>query len=398
MALAQSSIVTVNHFDADGAVKFQQQTQAASIIMPAGATHSSSSVTLNSAGQAVMTQTSLVTTTQPSPAVNRSESTTQAYDKNGNVRRQTKATMTETRVNSDTTQTETTFQESGPNPGQLITSARMKETRKETSSGTEYQRVIEVKTVEGEFRPKQKVQAVTEKFTDGSSKTRSVESSIDLNGNARVTQETIEKQSTDSRGRETIERVIKKPSVNGELRLDRVEIEENHTKATSGVVNEKLVKRADSSYGLREVQRITTTVETPSGSAPYRLVVTKGYPRNDRTAAIITQVEIERSRTRGDGSTFTERELKVRDVNGELTTVSVTQIENSNHSSRPPEVVGVSNPNPSLLASLEEEQHPFQERGYGTTAFDVELTENKRLNETQGLCAQSMHSEQRGRP
>lgn len=328
LAMAQSSSLKVIRYDASGRPTTQEVAESKSVITPQGSTFVSSASKLNAQGQPTMTKQTTATTLPPHGNTQRSETTTSVRDRNGNVVAKSKAIMTETKVDSTTTQTETVFQDSRSSSGDMKTTARMRETRKELSDGDRYQRVFETKTSDGDFRAKQKVEAETFRYSDGSSRTRSVESAFDINGNTRPTQETVERQRSGSEGRQMIERIIKRADVGGTLRLDRVELEEKNPGATTGVVNDKIVKQPDAFSSLREIQRVTTSIETQYGGTPCKVTVTKEYPRNDRFGMpVIKEMVIEKTVVDANGRKVIERECKARDVNGNLTTVSVTQIE-----------------------------------------------------------------------
>jgi hypothetical protein len=328
LALAQSSSFKVIRYDANGRPQVQEQAETKSVVSPQGSAFFSAASKLNAQGAPVLTRETTATTVPTTSDTQHSETTTSERDRNGNVVKQSKTIMTETKVDSTTTKTETIFQDSYSLSGDLKTSARMRETKRETSDGERYERVIESKTSNGDFRPKQKVDAETLRYSNGSSRTRSVESTFDLNGNARPTQETVERQTANTDGRQMIERIIRKADLGGIMRLDRVESERRNLDATSGVLNEKVIKRPDSFSGLRETQRVTTSLETPYGGVPCKVTVTKEYPRNDRSGIpVIKEMIIEKTVVDGNGRKVIERELKVRDVNGNLTTVSVTQME-----------------------------------------------------------------------
>jgi hypothetical protein len=326
VAPAQSSRMTTIRYDANGRPIVQEASETKSTSTPHGPSLSSVASKLNAQGTPVLSRESTVTTTQPSARVRQSESTTQIRDSQGNVRSRARSLMTETQVSSDTTRTETVFQES--RGSEMATTARMVETRKETSSGSEYQRTFEARTHDGEFRPRQKVESQTTQYSTGGKRTRTVESAVDRNGNVRPTQEMVERESAEFWGKQTIERIIKRIEAGGDAKLDRVEIEQRNLRATTGVLNEKVIKKPDGSLGLRETQIITTSAGTHLTGDPIKIIVTKEYPRNDRFGSpVITEVVIEKTMHRADGASYIERELKVRDVNGNLTTLTVTQIE-----------------------------------------------------------------------
>ncbi|MSR64521.1 MAG: hypothetical protein EXS18_01925 [Verrucomicrobiae bacterium] len=328
LAVAQSSSFKVIRYDANGRPQVQETAETRSVVTPQGSTFYSAASKLNALGAPVLTRETTATTLPSTSALQRSETTTNVRDRNGNVIKKSKTIMTETKVDSSTTQTETVFQDTRSLSGELNTTARMRETKKETSDGESYQRVIETKTSDGGFRPKQTVDAETLRYSNGSSRTRSVESTYDLNGNARPTQETVERQTANTDGKQMIERIIRKADLGGIMRLERVESEQLNPYATSGVLNEKVIKQPDSLSGLRETQRVTTSLETQYGGEPRRVTVTKEYPRNDRSGIpVIKEMIIEKTVVDVNGRKVIEREVKVRDVNGSLATVGVTQIE-----------------------------------------------------------------------
>lgn len=328
LGFADSALIQVIRYDTNGRPQVQQAVATQSVVTPQSSSIAATIIRPNAGGQSVVTQESTATTTQPSANVQRSESSTQVRDSNGNLKTQSKTIMTETKVSADTTKTETDFQEARSLYGGLTTTAKMRELKKETSTGETYERVIEKRTGDGDFRPRQKVEGETQRYSDGSERKRSVESMIDLNGNALPVQEVVERHSPEYWGKQTTERIIKKIEPGGDAKLDRVEIEERNSHASSGVIHDKVVKQPDSSYGLRETQRVTTFLENPLWGSPYKKIVTKECPRNNRFGdPVVTQVEIEKTVRRSDGSSCVEKETKVRDVNGNLKTVSVSQTE-----------------------------------------------------------------------
>jgi len=333
--LAQSSSLIVIRYDANGKPVVEQKTETKSTVTSQGSSLIQVASKLNAQAQPVLSVESTVTTSQPATSVRRSESTTRVRDRQGNVRKTTKAVMTEKQVSADTVRTETEFQES--RAGDLVATARMVETRRQKSDGSEYERLIEAKAGNGEFRPRQKVDSETREYSTGAKRTRTVESSFDLSGNARPTRETVERESAVFWGKQTVERIIRTIESNGNMKLDRVEVEERNLKATTGVLSEKVVKKPDPSLGLHNALVVTTSAGTATSGDPYKVTVTKEYPRNDRFGGpIVTQVEIERTIQRGDGTAYIEREFKVRDINGSLVTQSVTQIDVKGDGKQPP--------------------------------------------------------------
>jgi len=212
--------------------------------------------------------------------------------------------------------------------GDLTTTGRMKEKRIETSDGEKYERLFETRTTDGSFRPTQKVESEKREYSNGSSRTHTVESTVDLNGNASPSREILERQFTTIWGRETIERIIRKIESGGNKKLERVEQEEHNPKATSGVVTQKVIKQPDAFYGLRETQKITTSIENQWAGPSYKKTVTEEYPRNSRFGSpVVTQVQTEKVVHQNDGTTYIETETKIRDVNGDLKTISVTRTD-----------------------------------------------------------------------
>ncbi len=334
MARADSSSMVVIRYDSNGRPIVQESAQTKSVETRHSSAMRSVASKIDAQNRIAMQRESTVITTQPSPSVRKSESSTQVRDSAGNIKTQSKAVTTETQVASDTVKTETEFQEGRSD--EMKTTGRMVEVRKQKSDGSEYQRTFETRSSDGEFRPKQKVESQTTQYSSGASRTRTVESAYDRNGNVRPTQETVERQSAEFWGKQTIERIIKRIETSGDVKLDRVELEERNLRATNGVVNELVVKKPDSSYGLRESKIVTTTAGTYYSGAPYRITVTKEYPRNDKFGApVITEVVVEKTMQRPDGTTYIERELKVRDINGNLKTLTVTQIELKSDGAKP---------------------------------------------------------------
>lgn len=337
IANAQAKLLVIR-YDANGRPQVQAAGETKANPDPGNASLSSTVQRVNSSGQPVLVQSSNTSTTQVSDRTRKSVSTTQIRDGEGKVRAQNQTEMTETKVDSNTTRIETAFKESNSPGGELMTTARMRETRRELSNGEAYQRVIEVRTSSGEFRPRQKVESQRVEYSSGASRMRVVESVIDLNGATRPTTEMTERQSAEYWGRQTVERIFRNFVDGGIPQLARVETEERRLSASTGILNERVIRQPDS-LGLRETQRITTSVETPYGAAPYQMIVTKELPRNDRFGApVVQQIELVRTVRRLDGTSYIERELRVRDVNGNLRRIGVTQTENTGNDTSAAEV------------------------------------------------------------
>lgn len=331
VTLGQGAKILVIRYDANGRPQVQQAAETKSVLTPQGSKLVSTVAAVGQNGQAVVEQQSTAATEQISSDTRRSESTIKIRDGNGNFKTISKAVMTEKQITSDTLQIDTVFQEARNSRGDLMTTARMREVRKELSDGEEYQRTIETKTANGDFRPSQKVESKKRKYSNGSSRTRTIESAYDLNGNVRPEREIIERETTTIWGKKNIERIIREIETDGGKKLLRVEEELRDPRATSGVVNEKVVKQPDGFFGLRETQRVTTSIEHQWGSGPYKMTVTKERPRNNRFGGpVVTQIEIERKVRGSDGVEVVEKELRVRDANGTFKTVSVTQVESTN--------------------------------------------------------------------